>query len=184
MGDDPQMTGPNASLGAVATAFVGTVWGKVVAILAAISLVIGIALEVQSFVTGYYVLQKTASEAYVKCRTGGGCPGVGSGLYDGLPPEKKAQADAMVRQHDADQKRKADLIAAAREMVKAYPIVTAPDGRRIYEYGVSTGTWKNIDEAKPEDFIMLKTPLGTDAGDHIYEGAPERWVDAPPSPKE
>ena len=52
MGDDTQTTGPNASLGSAATGFLGTVWGKVVAILAAISLIMGIALEVQRFVLG------------------------------------------------------------------------------------------------------------------------------------
>jgi hypothetical protein len=63
MGDDPQAKNINISLGSAATGFLGTVWGKVVAILAAISLIMGIALEVQSFVTGNYILRKTAAEA-------------------------------------------------------------------------------------------------------------------------
>jgi hypothetical protein len=60
--DDSQSRNVNLNLGSAATSFLGTVWGKVVTILAAISLIMGIALEVQSFVTGYYVLHKTSAE--------------------------------------------------------------------------------------------------------------------------
>ena len=63
MADNPQTTGPNASLGSAATAFVGTVWGKVVAILAAISLILGIAIEVQSFVRGSYEITTARNNA-------------------------------------------------------------------------------------------------------------------------
>src|SRR5277367_6006945 len=63
MGDDPQMTGPNASLASAVTGFLGTVWGKVVAILAAISLIMGIALEVQSFVRGIYDVETANAQA-------------------------------------------------------------------------------------------------------------------------
>lgn len=63
MADNPQSTDPNVSLASVATAFVGTVWGKVVAILAAISLIMGIALEVQSFVRGNYDVETSKNNA-------------------------------------------------------------------------------------------------------------------------
>ncbi len=42
---------------------IGSVWAKLIAILAAISLLLGIVLEVQSVFTGFEVLRKTAYEA-------------------------------------------------------------------------------------------------------------------------
>jgi hypothetical protein len=43
--------------------FLGTLWGRVLTVLAAISLLMGIAIEAQSLITGYYAMKKTAAEA-------------------------------------------------------------------------------------------------------------------------
>jgi len=64
MNDNPQ-TASNPSLGSSATGFLGTVSGKVVAILAAISLIMGIALEVQSFVRGNYDVEASRNNAAI-----------------------------------------------------------------------------------------------------------------------
>jgi hypothetical protein len=63
MADERQTTDPNASLASAITAFVSTVWGKIVAILAAVSLILGIALEVQSFVRGSYEITTAKNNA-------------------------------------------------------------------------------------------------------------------------
>jgi hypothetical protein len=45
MADDPQTKGPNASARSVVVDFIGTVWGKVLTVLAAITMLLGIAAE-------------------------------------------------------------------------------------------------------------------------------------------
>ena len=45
MADDPQTKGPNASTRSVVAGFIGTVWGKVLTVLAAITMLFGIAAE-------------------------------------------------------------------------------------------------------------------------------------------
>jgi hypothetical protein len=45
------------------TDFIGSVWGKTLAILTAISIVMGILLEAEALITGYYTMKKTAAEA-------------------------------------------------------------------------------------------------------------------------
>lgn len=40
-----------------------SVWGKTVAILAAVSIVMGILLELEGLITGYYAMKKTAFDA-------------------------------------------------------------------------------------------------------------------------
>src|ERR1700677_2441073 len=45
MADEPQMKGPNASTSSVVADFIGTVWGKVLTVLAAITMLLGIAAE-------------------------------------------------------------------------------------------------------------------------------------------
>ncbi len=42
--------------------FIGSVWGKTLAILTAASIVMGILLEAEGLVTGYYVMRKAAYE--------------------------------------------------------------------------------------------------------------------------
>ena len=63
MVDDPQMMATNVPLNSTTTGFLGTVWGRVAAILAAISLVIGIAIELQTFVRGNYEVENAKNNA-------------------------------------------------------------------------------------------------------------------------
>lgn len=62
MADDEQSKGMTLNIPGI-TDFFSSIWAKMLAVLTAISIVLGIALEVQAFITGYYVLQKTVSEA-------------------------------------------------------------------------------------------------------------------------
>jgi len=91
MVDEPQTKNLNVSLGSVATGFLSTVWGKLVAVLAAISLIMGIALEVQSFVTGYYVLQKAKADA----KAAEGEAEAASAKFKGVTPTVHAQTTRL-----------------------------------------------------------------------------------------
>ena len=61
----PAGSAPLAAISASVAQFINSVWGKTLAILAALSIVMGIILELQSMVTGYYILQKTISETEI-----------------------------------------------------------------------------------------------------------------------
>jgi hypothetical protein len=54
---------PDQTFPPVLSAFLATLWGRILTILAAISLLMGIAIEAQSLITGYYAMKKTAAEA-------------------------------------------------------------------------------------------------------------------------
>jgi hypothetical protein len=45
--------------------FIGSIWAKVLAILTAVSIVLGIVLEIQSVVAGFYGIRKAAAEAHI-----------------------------------------------------------------------------------------------------------------------
>lgn len=49
----------------IVSEFVATVWGKILTILAAISILIGIVIEIQSLFTGYYALKKASADAEI-----------------------------------------------------------------------------------------------------------------------
>jgi hypothetical protein len=46
-------------------AFFATTWGKLLTVLAAISILMGIAIEAQMLVTGYYAMKKTAADMQI-----------------------------------------------------------------------------------------------------------------------
>ena len=66
-------------------AFFSTLWGRILAILAVISLLMGIALEAQSLVTGYYAMKKTAAEADIAEANAKAA----TGTFKGLGPLRK-----------------------------------------------------------------------------------------------
>lgn len=63
MSDSNETKSINLSIPTGLFELVNTVWGRVLAALAAISIVMGILLEVEALITGYYQMKKTAAEA-------------------------------------------------------------------------------------------------------------------------
>jgi hypothetical protein len=62
MADEQQTKGITLTIPSVAD-FIRSAWGKTIAILAAVSILMGIILEAQSLLTGFQVLRKTSYEA-------------------------------------------------------------------------------------------------------------------------
>jgi hypothetical protein len=62
MADDQQTKGPNGSTRSVVADFIGTVWGKVLTVLAAITMLLGIAAEGVSLYRNWWEAQNTKLE--------------------------------------------------------------------------------------------------------------------------
>jgi hypothetical protein len=63
MSDTTEVKSVSVSVPARLADFVGSAWAKVLTILAAISIVMGILLEAEGLISGYYEMKRNAAEA-------------------------------------------------------------------------------------------------------------------------
>jgi hypothetical protein len=65
MTDEQDTRNVTISIPPLLAEFIGSIWAKVLAILTAVSIVLGIVLEIQSVVAGVYGIRKAAAEAQI-----------------------------------------------------------------------------------------------------------------------
>jgi len=137
------------------SAFMKTVWGKVMGLLAVIMMLLGVVAEGLAVVIGYYETQITRVKS-----------------WGAMTPNFHADEESRRRTEEYDnemQKKIAIQKAAILEEVMRSPVVVAPDGRRVHSLGFAFLSW---------DQKWVTTPsLTTDAGKQLYNVGPQHFIE-------
>jgi hypothetical protein len=118
--------------------------------------------------------QQAASDAYLKCKTQGGCPGITAGLEE---------TPISPQEIERERARMAALYDTARQIALNSPVVKAPDGRMVHAIGVIPE--RDFKAINPREGQLPNTePLPDGANEitndvaSLYMHAPGWWLPA------